>query len=306
MKEAMASDLDRILDRRRLKRRLSFWRLAAIALAAALAAFFLARFAGPMAHPHIARLAITGVITADSARDQLLHDIATNTRARALILRINSPGGTTAGSEALFHAIRAVAAKKPVVAVIGTLGASGGYITALAADYIVARETSLTGSIGVIFQSPEFSGLFKKLGVGVNEVKSSPLKGGPSPFAKMDDQTRRVLQGMIDDSYDWFVGLVAERRGLDLETTRRLADGRVYTGRQALKAALIDALGGEEVARAWLADARKVAADLPVVDMDIDASTRLWRELGAFASGKRLFPERLALDGLVSLWQPEP
>ena len=127
--------------------------------------------------PHIARLSVDGLIYEDSRREAALSGLVEDEAAVALIVRINSPGGTTTGSEALFRNLRRVAEKKPVVAVVGTMGASGGYIAAIGADYIVARETSITGSIGVILETAEFSGLLEKLGVTAEQVKSGGLPG---------------------------------------------------------------------------------------------------------------------------------
>ena len=152
----MPLDAQEVVDRRRLTRRLSRWRLAALALVILLVlvvAGFVARNSfGAFGGEQIARVQITGLITGDRKTLDLINRIEKNDNIRALILSIDSPGGTTAGSEELFNAVRKVAAKKPVVADLGTLAASGGYIAAISADHIVARRNTLTGSIGVIFQ----------------------------------------------------------------------------------------------------------------------------------------------------------
>ena len=301
----MAFEFDSLIDRRRLKRRLTFWRsLAALALL-----MLLIVAAGRLdlapGRPHIARITIDSVITEDHERESLLNRIAKTGDIKALIVRINSPGGTTAGSEALFEAIRQVAKHKPVVATIGTVGASGGYLAALAADYVVARETSITGSIGVLYESPQFSELLKKLGIGVDKVASGPLKGEPSPLHPMTDAVRAATQDVVDDTYEWFVKLVAERRKLDMDEARKLADGRIYTGHQAVTKSLVDALGGETTARAWLAETRGIPRNLSVVDMDASPGQRLLEQVTQTMFGKTLFPERLTLDGLLSLWHPE-
>jgi protease IV len=299
----MSFDVDALVDRRRLKRRIAFWRFAAIIVFIVLLASVLFRVGG-LSSKHIGRISINDVIAGNPVRIALLDRIARDDDIKALIVRIDSPGGTITGSEELYHALREVAEKKPVVAVIGSVGASGAYIAAIASDYIIARETSVTGSIGVIFQSPEFSGLMDKLGIRMEQITTGPLKGDPSEFAPMSDKAREVYKALIMDGYDWFTGLVAERRNLPLDEVKRLADGRVYTGRQAIGDKLIDALGGEKEARAWLASEKKIGENLPVVDEDTDRNQELVDRLFSYVPGKSLLTERLTLDGLVALWHP--
>ena len=233
-----------------------------------------------------------------------------------MILSIDSPGGTTAGGEAIFEAVRKLAADKPVVAQVGTLAASAGYMIASATDHIVARKSSIVGSIGVLIQFPDVTGLMDKLGIKLEEVKSTPLKAEPSPFNPTTDEERAMIRRMILDSYDWFVGLVAERRHLTQGEVLALADGSVFTGRQAVDNKLVDALGGETEAIAWLAT-KGVDAKLEVVEWkDPRRAARLavlqfagqWIARPARVRS-RLLPElgadRMFLDGLVSVWHPE-
>ncbi len=139
-----------------------------------------------------------------------------------------------------------------MVAQVGTLAASAGYMIASATDHIVARKSSIVGSIGVLVQFPNVSGLMDKIGVTLDEIKSSPLKAEPSPFNPTTEPERAMMRSMIMDSYDWFVGLVDERRPLDRQQVLALADGSVFTGRQALQRKLIDEVGGELEAVKWL------------------------------------------------------
>ncbi len=299
----MSQDLDTLIDRRRLKRRLRFWRTAAV-IALIVVAWILIPIGRIERGPYVARVSVNNLIVENPALESVLDDIARDSDAKALIVRIDSPGGTTAGSEALFHAIRRVGKAKPVVAVMGTLAASGGYITAIAADHLIARETTLTGSIGVIFQTAEFANLLKKVGVGVETVRSGPLKGEPAIDKPMSDKARAALQGMIDDSYNWFVDLVAKRRGMPRKDVLALADGRVYTGRQAIANGLVDELGGEHQARAWLESKHGIPSTLPVIDKDQTARARLLTGIVGMAAQKILSTEDLTLDGMVSLWHP--
>ncbi len=321
----MTLDADAIVEKRRLRRRVSFWRLLsiiviifgvfAIGLADEDAGF---KFS---TNDHIARISIEGLIVDDRKKIKLLNEARDSKRVKAVIVWINSPGGTTTGAETLFEAIREIAAIKPVVTVLGTVAASGGYIAAVAGDHIVARGNTITGSIGVIFQWAEVAALLEKVGVKMEEIKSSPLKGAPSPFVPISEEARRVTTEMVADSYSWFVDLVASRRPFDAVRARQLADGRVYTGRQALVARLVDAIGGEKQALKWLTTVKKIDKELKVVDWskpaysDFSLSSKLMiyaasafglpQVLGsAFMNEKSLTSERLRLDGLVALWHP--
>lgn len=259
----MSDTAEDIVARRRLRRRVAFWRVVAVvALAVAAGAIW---FEAAPTGPHVARVSITGVILDDPERDEALAEIAADPDVAALVLRIDSPGGSVAGSEALFEALRDVAAAKPVVAVMGEVAASGGYIAALAADHVVARGGTITGSIGVVAEYPNVEELLGMIGVGVSRVASAPLKAEPSPFRAPSPEALAAQESLIADSYAWFVGLVADRRGLAPDEARRLGDGRVYTGRQAVAEGLIDALGGEAEARDWLA-AQGVDPDLDIRD----------------------------------------
>jgi protease-4 len=221
-------------------------------------------------------------------------------------LSIDSPGGTTAGGEAIYEEVRRLAEKKPVVAQVGTLAASAGYMIAIASDHIVARQSSIVGSIGVLVQFPNVSGLMEKLGVTLDEIKSSPLKAEPSPFNVTTEPERAMMRSMIMDSYDWFVGLVLA-----------LADGSIFTGRQALQKKLVDQLGGEREAIDWL-KGKGVADGLEIVEwkpkpasswLGVGAGVGLRQFLGLTAGSADILGEmgldRMFLDGLVSVWQPD-
>ena len=313
----MATEAELIIDRRRLKRRLTFWRVASIllfiggllALASASGGFDFSKRID-----HIARVKITGLITGDQPTLDLLADIAKADHVKGLIIRIDSPGGTTAGSEAIYEAIRKIAKNKPVAAVMDTIAASGGYITAIAADHIVARGNTITGSIGVIFQWAEVTKLLETIGVQMQEIKSGDLKAEPSPFKPLSEKAREVSNLMVQDSFAWFTGLVAERRKLPLDRVKILSDGRVYTGRQAVAEKLIDELGGEDKAVDWIKKEKKLSADIAVKDWEAPEEDR-----GLFGWGLKITSGALKalglpdlaeqaqmgkLDGLVSVWHP--
>jgi len=299
----MAIEADYLIDRRRLKRRLLLWRIIGVAgVVVAIAAVVSGQFETLRRGEHVARLAVTGVIMDDPDRDEAISRVAKDDSARALIVHINSPGGTVVGGEVLYARLRQVAAVKPVVAVIGELGTSAAYMTAIGTDRIFARDGSITGSIGVILQATDVTGLLDKIGIRPETVKSSPLKAQPNPFETFTPEARAAARDVIMNMYDSFVAMVAERRNLAPAALAPLADGRIFTGRQALANGLIDAIGGEEEARQWLAQTRAVAATLPVRDVEIEDRDQQWFNPLATFFGKSLFSERLTLDGLISLW----
>jgi protease-4 len=327
-RKSMSLDSDAIVDRRRMRRKLTFWRvMAALVIIAAVAGF--AALATPDARKAIsgsnaiARVKIDGLIRSDQTRVEALERLE-KSAAAAVIVHINSPGGTTAGSEQLYDALSRLRAKKPLVVVVEGLAASGGYIAALAADQIIAQQTSLVGSIGVLFQIPNFTDLMKTVGVKVEEVKSSPLKAAPNGFEPTSPEARAALDALVRDSYAWFRGLVKDRRNMDDATLQTVSDGRVFTGRQAVGLKLIDQLGDEKTAVAWLVSEKKIGADVPVKDFKLTprfgdmtflrATTAVALDtigLGAIArqlesAGVIQAVDRFGLDGMLALWQPAP
>ena len=174
-----------------------------------------------------------------------LKKAAEDPRIKALVLRINSPGGTVTASDIIYREIAAFKAEKkiPVVAVMLDVGASGGYYVALGADTIIAHPTTVTGSIGVIMITVNAQGLLEKVGVSAAAIKSGARKDMGSPFRALTDDERAILQSVIDELYGQFVAKVAERRGITLDAARALADGRIYTAPQALAVRLVDRIG---------------------------------------------------------------
>lgn len=162
---------------------------------------------------------------------------------RAVVLRVDSPGGSVVASDEIYHELLALKAKKPIVVSMGETAASGGYYIACAADRIVANPATLTGSIGVIAMAPNVEELMGKIGVEMVVIKSGALKDEMSPFREMTKEERELWQRIINEAYEQFVEIVAQGRGMDVEVVRKLADGRVYTGRQAQDLGLVDELG---------------------------------------------------------------
>src|SRR5262247_1493493 len=324
----MSLDADFIVDRRRMRRKLTFWRVfavlfaicAVVAAGAAVGGSGSGMLAGTTG-ASIARVTITGLIRTDRQRVEALERLA-KSQAKAVIVHINSPGGTTSGSEELFDSLKRLKEEKPTVIVVDGLAASGGYIAALGGDYIVAQETSLVGSIGVLFQYPNFTEALKTLGIKVEEVKSSPLKAAPNGFEPTSPEARAAIEAIVSDSYAWFRGMVKARRHLDDAALDRVADGRIFTGRQGVALKLVDEIGDERAALAWLAKEKNIDPQTPVRDyrlrdrfgdlpflhtavitsldaVGLSSFARRLEEWGAVQA-----VERLNLDGLLALWHP--
>jgi len=322
----MSLDADQIVDRRRMRRKLTFWRVATV-LIAVIAIVGVAAFAAIRsgvtggATSGIARITIEGLIRTNQDRVEALDRLGRSS-AKAVIVHINSPGGTTAGAEQLYDALVQLRSKKPMVVVVDGLAASGAYIAAMSSDHIIAQQSSLVGSIGVLFQYPNVADLLKTVGVKVEEVKSSPLKAAPNGFEPTSPEARAALESIVKDSYAWFKGIVAERRHLVDAALDTVSDGRVFTGRQGLELKLVDELGNEQTAREWLAKEKNIDIKTPVRNYQLSprfgdlpfihvAVISLLNAVGLTSVAHRLEAwgtvqaiEQLNLDGLLALWHP--
>jgi protease IV len=321
----MSFDADLIVDRRRMRRKLTFWRVVTVlvVIVAVVGAGLAFSNHGDMTGPggRIARVNIEGLIRGSRDRTKALERLA-ESNVKAVIVHISSPGGTVAGSEELYDSLIKVKAKKPMVVVVDGLAASGGYIAAMASDRIVAQQSAIVGSIGVIFQYPNVTELLKTIGVQVETIKSSPLKAAPSGYEPTSPEARAAVEAIVKDSFDWFKGLVRDRRHLDDASLQKVSDGRVFTGRQAVELKLIDGLGDEETAIDWLAKEKNIDRKTPVRDyplaprfsdlpflhvaalgvldaVGLSGLAERVREFGAIQA-----VERLNLDGLLALWHP--
>ncbi|MCF7644353.1 signal peptide peptidase SppA [Bacillus subtilis] len=316
----MTYTADAVLERRRIRRKLTFWRVITFILLAAIILFAAIYINGSKPSrniPHIAKISITGTIYNNEELLKRLKDVADSEMVKGVILDVSSPGGTTTGGEVIYDAVRRIADEKPVVTQVGTLAASAGYMIAIASDHVIAHKTSMIGSIGVLFQYPDISGLLDKVGVKFETIKSSPLKAEPNFFSPASDEAKAMIDNTVKDTYDWFVGLVKERRPMiPADKLPALTNGSVYTGRQALQHKLIDALGDQETSIAWLAS-KGVDKNLPVVEWKAETSPYndllssaalklLLRNMGLSDQGSALFDEqisqRIFLDGMLSVW----
>ncbi|MEP2942793.1 MAG: signal peptide peptidase SppA [Hyphomicrobiales bacterium] len=321
----MNTDPDYILDRRRMRRKITVWRLVSfIAIGVALVAFFgaIAVSSGTSlkkSSPHIARVPISGFISNSRYAMKQLKQISEDKNVKAVIIAVDSPGGTTVGGEALHNAFREIGTKKPTVSSIGTLAASAGYMVAIASDHIVAPRTSIVGSIGVIMQYPNATKLLDTIGVKMEEIKSSPLKAEPSPFNETPPEARVMLESMLLDTYTWFADLVRKRRGFSENQAGNLLNGSVFTGKQALDNKLIDAIGGEDIAIKWLIEEKKISKDLEIIEWSLSKPQQDFLLARAALNGllsnfglSALFDlgenhiaiqQNIHLDGFLSVWQ---
>ncbi len=301
----MALESDALIDRARLKRSLAFWRV--LAVVAVVGAVLVAGHAGgrhAVIGQHIARYTIAGMIGGGKKEIDTLDELRRDGNVAAVVLHLDTPGGAVSGGEGIHDAVAELAAAKPVVVVMDGTAASAGYMIAVAAPHIVARESTLTGSIGVIMELGDISGLLEKIGVKPDQLVSGPYKGQPSFSQPLSGPGRVYLQGLVMDFYDQFVGLVAKGRHMDAARVRAVADGRAFTGRQALGLGLIDEIGGETQGITWLEQTRHVQAGLPVVDSE----EGFWLRRAMLSSLSDILVaarDSLRVDGVWAVWQPE-
>jgi len=303
----MAINADTLIDRLYLKSQITKWRILAIIFGVIALVSFTHRATGnsPISGDYVARLSIDGIISDDREVYDLMDDLAGNPRAKAVIVWLDTPGGSAVGGEEMYLHLRKLAQKKPVVAVMRSITASAGYLTALGADYIIAREGTITGSIGVIIETAEITELAQKIGIKPIIVKSAPLKGMPSLIEKDTPESDRVIQQVVNDFYAYFVDLVEQRRHLPHDKALALADGRVVSGRRALEDKLVDTLGGEEDAMDWLVKQRHLRKDLDIRDVKVKKENGLLDELSQSLAGKFWGRSSTGLDGLVAIWHPQ-
>lgn len=273
-----------LLERMKLKKQVSNWRalffiaLTIVAILAFYDSFKSVKAIGSINTSVIARIDINGIILNDQAQLDFIKEVADNDAVKAVIMHINSPGGTTVGGEVIYRAVRALAGVKPVVIVQEDSAASAAYMISVAGDYIIARNGTMTGSIGIIAQTYEITELAQRLGIKLNTFKSSPVKGIGFPTEAITSEGRKSIQDTIDDQYEMFLEIVSQRRNIPLETLRKIGDGRIYTGRQALKLKLIDAIGDESAAIKWL-ETNKSIKGLKVKLFELEAKEISFKDM---------------------------
>jgi len=305
----MAMDADTLLDRLRLKRQIRFWRLLAIvAFVATLAALTgqvgVDNVSKLEMRDYVARFQVEGMILDDIERDTLLKEVKENQHIKAVIVHIDSPGGTAVGGERLYKTLLEVNQVKPVVAVMKTMATSAAYMSALATERIFAQEGTITGSIGVIMQLVRVTELAEKIGLQPVNYKSAPLKATPSPLEEGSEKVDEAAQALVDAFFSYFKGLVKKERRLDENTLALVTDGRVFTGAQAIEYQLVDAIGSEHDAIAWLEAEKGLKPALPVKEIEVERDPEEWfrKALGSMVDW---VPSPVSSSqGLLAIWRP--
>lgn len=300
---------DTLIDRIKLKAQVTRWRILCIVVAVLALVFAIEKSSptggGPIRGNYIARITIDGIISDDPELTKLIKEVKEDSYAKAVIVRIDSPGGSAVGGQQVYLDLRDLSKEKPVIVTMRSVAASAAYMLALGSDRIYAREGTITGSIGVIMETAEVTELAQKLGIKPIVFKTGEFKASPSPIEKLTERQAAVMQTVISDFYDWFVSIVAERRNLSKETVIKLADGRIYSGRQALENKLIDGLGGEHEAVDWLLKSKKIDSELEVEDVSLKPQkSGLFDEISQSVHNVFFTKSHVGLDGMLSIWQP--
>jgi protease-4 len=247
---------DRLIENLSLKKSLLFWKtLTVVILVGALLLFLYFNKVGEIISKpqYIGRISINGFIGENLDRDKKILDLKNDQNLKGLIIHVNSPGGTITGGESLYNVLSALAKEKPTVILMDGLAASGGYMISLAGDYIIAHHGTITGSIGVLLQTPDLSEISKKLGIGLNVIRSGDLKAIPSMFEKLTEDGKKSLQDSLSVAYDYFLSLVLDKRKItDPKIIKLITTGKIFIGKQALESQLIDEIGNEDSAVKWL------------------------------------------------------
>mgnify|MGYP001233258449 CR=1 FL=1 len=228
--------------------------------------------------PHIARISITGIIYDNDQLVEIINNLSRNENVKSVLVKINSPGGTVVGSESLYVAINRLSHVKPVISLMGEVATSGGYIVALASNYILARQNTLTGSIGVIIEHQNFSELSNKIGISINSIKSGKIKGGQNPLSPFDPLVKNNDQKLVDYSFNWFISLIKSNRNIEQNVIDLVSDGRTLTGGMAMDLGLIDGIGSEKEALKYLEKNYPSIKGLKIIDIEIPSNNNRFFE----------------------------
>ena len=228
--------------------------------------------------PHIARVSISGIIYDNNKLVETINNLSRNENVKSVFIKINSPGGTVVGSESLYVAINRLSQIKPVISLMGEVATSGGYIVALASNHILARQNTLTGSIGVIVEYQNFSELSKSIGISIDSIKSGKIKGGQNPLSPFDPLVKINDQKLVDYSFNWFISLIKNNRNIDQNVIDLVSDGRTLTGGMAVDLGLIDGIGSEKEALKYLEINYPSFKGLKIIDIEIPSNKNFFFE----------------------------
>ncbi len=245
-----------------------------------------------VADDRIAVVRVEGMILETKPMLEWIDEIAKDDSVRGVLLRVDSPGGGAAASQEIYTALMELSKQKPIVASMGSTAASGGLMVAMAAEHIVANPSTVTGSIGVRMDVPQLQGIMGKIGIDQLTLKTGEFKDAGTFARPMTDKERDYLEGVLNDMHEQFVLLVAEGRKLAVEKVQEMADGRIFTGRAAKELGLVDELGGQDAALAFLYKHTKVHPDVELYEQPDD--TEFWKAIGSNA----LAPAILHLLGI--------
>ncbi len=307
----MALTSDTFIERSQLKRQVAFWRLAAVGVIVFFLIILVERNAklpemSGTDNNHIARVIINDTVTENQKFYDLLDEIKEDDDIKAVILHLNTPGGAAVAGETIFRKIKEISEKKPVVASMRSVCASAGYMISLAADHVLAMNGTITGSIGVIFQSVQAKELIDKVGVKPITITSGKLKGSPSMYEPLTTEGRQAIQSMIDEFHSVFVSMVAEARDLPIDEVKTLSDGRIYSGPRAVELGLVDAIGDENDALAWLEKEHNIDISLDIKDMKVKTKfDAFYDKVSQVADIEGLTQNNSLSDGLLLIWHPD-
>ena len=228
--------------------------------------------------PHIARININGIIFDNTKLVETIDNLSRNDNVKSVLVKINSPGGTVVGSESLYLAVNRLSKKKPVISLMGEIATSGGYIVALASNYILARQNTLTGSIGVIIEYQNFSELSDMIGISIDTIKSGKIKGGQNPLLPLDPLVKINDQKLVDYSFNWFISLIRKNRNIDQNVIDLVSDGRTLTGGMAMDLGLIDGIGSEKEALKYLEINYPNIKGLKIIDIETPSYKKFFFE----------------------------
>ena len=265
----MSLDWQILEDTKKKWYRKGLWRGLLISIIIAITIYLFSNFTNFSSNfSHIARININGIIFDNNEIVQIIDNLAKNENVKSVLVKINSPGGTVVGSESLYVAINSLSQKKPVISLMGEIATSGGYIVALASNYILARQNTLTGSIGVIVENQNFSELSEMIGVRTDITKSGKIKGGQNPLSPLDPLVKINNQKLVNYSFDWFISIIKKNRNINQSVLDLVSDGRTLTGGMALDLGLIDGIGTEKEALKYLEINYPDFKDLPIIDIE--------------------------------------
>ncbi|MAR78821.1 MAG: signal peptide peptidase SppA [Rhodospirillaceae bacterium] len=306
----MVNELDTISFHKRSRRNLKLWRMLAIIFFVIILSLFLFDknfFVNPLKYQdHILRITVEGFIDDDRQLAMKLDEIEGNKNIKAIILIIDSPGGTSFGGEFLFRKLNNLSSSGiPVVSIIRTIGTSAAYAVALSGDRIFALETSLVGSVGALIRSADLSELFNKVGIKPEIFKSGEFKSIPSPIEKTPLEGKEVIQNSVNEVKNWFLRIIQEKREISKKNLSGISKGGVYTGKQALLINLVDEIGGEKEALIWLKDIKGITKDLPIIDLKNSSKNQDFCCSFFSFFQKFLYSSNVSLDGFLSVWHPE-